>query len=224
MKKLLLLSISLLLAACVQQKIARVNLPGLDRSSSVVVQDLRPADEKIALRGSFAITSSSYGISRLGDETLDPSMPRILQHRAWEKLGGSNGTPLEIAIHHMVGYKNIKSEVRGAALGAAIGGAIGGAVGGAASMGATSRSGVNLSQSLVDQSQFEALADEDYQRAYYTEQENPERASVFVIYIDAEIRGKRTFVKTIAPTASQKDQNAYSLAVESAIQYYLSQY
>lgn len=220
MKKLLLLSISLFLAACVQQKITRVNLPGLDSSSSVVVQDLRPADEKIALRGSFAITSRSYGISRVGDETLDPSMPRILQHRAWEKFGGANGTPPQITIHHMVGYKNIQSEVRGIALGAAIGGAIGGA----ASMGATSRSGVNLSQSLVDQSQFEALADEDYQRAYYTEQENPGRASVFVIYIDAEMRGKRTFVKTIAPTTSGKDQNAYSLAVESAIQYYLSQY
>jgi hypothetical protein len=224
MKKLLLLSVSLFLAACVQQKIARVNLPGLDSSSSVVVHDLRPAEEKIAQRGSFAITSSSYGISRFGDETPDPSMPRILQHRAWEKLGSSSGTPLEIAIHHMVGYKNIKSEVRSAALGAAIGGAIGGAVGGAASMGAASRSGVNLSQSLVDQGQFEALADEDYQRAYYTEQENPGRVSVCVIYIDAEIRGKRTFVKTIAPTTSSKDQDAYSLAVESAIQYYLSQY
>lgn len=87
-----------------------------------------------------------------------------------------------------------------------------------------SGSTVNLSQSLVDRNLFDAAGGEEYERAFYTEAENPEKASVFVIYIDADVNGKSVFVKTMAPSKAPDGQNPHARAVESAIQYYLSQY
>lgn len=100
---------------------------------------------------------------------------------------------------------------------------MGGVVGALIAAGGQANVGVNMSQSVIDEKQFTGVADE-YEHAYYNEAENPQKASVFVIYIDAEIKGKRVFVRTVAPFKGQQGQNSYGLAVESTVQYYLAQY
>lgn len=218
MKKLLLV-LPLLLSACAPV-VTRINLPGTDNSTSVQITDLRPATEKESKIFSLLITSSEYGIYRKGDQTLDPPMTQIFRRMAYDKLGAGRAEPVSISIYHMVVYENRKSELRRGVAGGEIGGIIGAAV--AAHINAEKT--INISQSVIDRDQFEESIDEEYKRALYTDVENPQRASVFVIYIDAAVDGKRAFVKTMAPTQAPEGQSAYGLAVQSAIQYYLSQY
>lgn len=217
MKKLLL-ALPLLLCACVTQPVNRVTLPGVDHSGSVPVSDFRPANEKASEIFSLLISSSAYGIYRKGDETLDPPMTSIFRRRVYEKFG-ANGQPLSISIHHMVVYLNAKSALRKGAIGAGLGGVIGSVI----ASSAANNLGVNLSQSKVNRAAFEALADREHERSFYTEAENPEKATVFVIYIDAEVNGRRAFIKTLAPSTAPEGQDPYFLAVDSSIQYYLSQ-
>jgi hypothetical protein len=86
MKKLLLI-VPLLLCACAPA-ITRVDLPGSDQSISVPVEDLRPENEKKTEIFSSMVTSSGYGIYRMGDETLEPSMTSFFRRLVFEKLGG----------------------------------------------------------------------------------------------------------------------------------------
>ena len=213
MKKILLI-LPLLVCACAQ--VSKVELPGPDTSTLVAVKDLRPPSEETREGFSFLITSAGYGIFREGDKTLSPPMTQIFRRLVYERLG--RGSSVDISIYHMVVYSNVKSAFRQSAAGAALG-VVGAVVAGAGARGANA----NLSQSLVDRSAFEAAGHEEYERAFYTDAENPEHASIYVIYIDAEVNGKRVFVRTIAPLKDQEGQSGYSLAVMSAIQYYLSQ-
>ncbi|MBS0515633.1 MAG: hypothetical protein JSS16_09180 [Proteobacteria bacterium] len=217
MMKLLLLICPLLLIACTPQAV-RMDLPGTDESTSIPIKDVRPSSEKESGHFSLVITSSAYGIYRKGDATLNPPMIQIFRRLAFEKFGDAT-KPLDISVHHMVVYVNMKSEFRKMAALGTIGGAVGGAI-----AGGTVGSTVNLSQTLVDRTHFEDEEIEEHERAFYTDAANPEHASVFVIYIDAEINGKRTFVKTMAPTKTQDKQDGYVAAVKSAIGYFLSYY
>ena len=216
MKRLLLI-LPIFLSACAPAPV-RVDMPGTDQSASVPVEDLRSADEKKSEIFSLMITSSGYGIYRKGDDSLDPPMTQVFRRLAYERI--ANGQSPIITIYHMVVYMNAKSELRRGAVAGGIGGLIGGAIAAGMSVG----NSVNVSQSVVDRTQFENAPADEYQRAFYTDAENPEHASVFVIYIDAAVNGKRVFVKTMAPTKAPEGQNAYSLAIQSSIQYYLSQY
>ena len=225
MKKLMLL-LSLCLTACASTpKATRIDMPGPDLSVAVHVDDLRPASEKKDKIFSLLVTSSGYGIYRKGDSTLDPPAIQAFRRVAYESLG-DEVTKAPITVHHLVVYANAKSALRkssiGIGLGGALGGAIGGAVAGVSAQGAEPAQ-TNINQSIVDRNAFEKN-DDEYERAYYTDAENPRHASVIVIYIDATIAGKRIFVKTMAPTTVQRGQDAYSVAVQSAIQYWLSQY
>jgi hypothetical protein len=213
MKRSMLL-ISLFFLSCAHQ----IDVPEINKSESVLVKDLRPAIEKESEGFSFLIFSDSYGIFRRGDAFLIPPAPRLLQHRVFEKLGFSQ-QPLELTIHHMVVYLNAKSDLTRSGVLGGVGGAVGAAV-----AAATTSNFANLVSTLVDRQAFESLAQEEYKRALYTETENPNHASVYVVYIDAEISGKRVFVKTMTPSEATDNQNALAVAVESTIRYYLSQY
>lgn len=83
---------------------------------------------------------------------------------------------------------------------------------------------VTIYSSIVDPNYFESTAKDDYKPALYTEKENPNKAIVFITYIDAEINGKRVFIKTISPTDLPEKQDPFINSVESAIKYYLDQY
>ncbi|MDR3054952.1 MAG: hypothetical protein LBU53_06060 [Zoogloeaceae bacterium] len=213
MKKLLLL-VLLLLNACAPV-VTRVDLSGVDKSSSVQVIDLRPATEKESEVFSLLITSKGYGIYRHGDQTLDPPMTQLFRRLAYEKLAMGGSVMPSISIYHMVVYRNIQSTLR-----KTVANMLGGTTGAAT----VAENAVNISQSVVDRDQFEKSGAKEYERAFYTNAENPGHAPVFVIYIDAAVGKKRVFVKTMAPAKAPEGQNAYSLAVQSSIQYYLSQY
>jgi hypothetical protein len=141
-----------------------------------------------------------------------------LQHRAFETFGlGAAAT--NITVHHLVVYRNMQAELRGGALGAAIGGGVGAALAGAATKNLDSGNTV-----LVDRSVFDSFADEEYERAFYSPQENPGRASVYIVYVDTEIGGRRFFTRTLSPMKTKESENALNFALETAIQRHLSQY
>lgn len=214
MKKLLVFLPLALLVGCAHP-ISKIEVPDINRSDAVVIKDLRPANEKQNEIFSLSITSEAYAIYRKGDETLQPPMVRLLQHRAFEKFG----QPMEITVHHMVAYLNLKSGMRRSVLGSSLGGVVGAAI----ASGAESKY-PTIASSLADRAEFDSLADKEHRRSFFTEKENPEKASVFVTYIDAEIKGKRAFTKTMSPATAGENQNAQVIAIEGAIQYFLSQY
>jgi hypothetical protein len=78
--------------------------------------------------------------------------------------------------------------------------------------------------SPVDAGQFNGLASEEYKRALYTGAENPDRASVHIIYVETEANGKRIFTRTLAPLRTKDGKLALSEALESAFKYHVSQY
>lgn len=217
MRLFLLMLSSILFVGCAAP-IAKVDIPNIKESETVNVVDLRPASEKENEIFSLAITSEAYGTYRRGDALLNPSATRILQHRAYEKFSSSGELP-KIKIHHLVVYMNLKSELRRGVTGGLLGGAIGGAIASATKNNAVA--GIN---SVIDGKEFEALSKEEYKRSLYTEKENPNKASVFVVYLDAEINEKRVFVKTMTPTKLAEGKNPHVAAVETAVAYFLEQY
>jgi hypothetical protein len=210
MRKWLLL-LPLLMLGCTPP-ITKVDIPNISKSSSVAVEDVRPELEKKNEILSLLVISGAYGIYRKGDETVDPPMIRILQHRAFEKFG--NSTPnLKLKLHHMVTYLNRKSELRKGVFFGAIGAAVASA----------NRKNLMASE-IVDPKKFEEANTEEYTRALYTEQENPDKTSVFVVYIESEINGKRVFTKTMSSTKVPEGQIPHTSAIEAAIEYHLAQY
>jgi len=215
MRKLLLV-LWVFVAGCAAQ-VTTMNVPNIERSSSVQVQDLRPETEKEGEIFSLSISNDAYAIYRIADSALTPPATRLLQHRAFEKMGNSIGGPLGIKIHHFVIYRNRQAELKRGAIFAAFGGAVG-----AALAGETANSLNGVSSSLLDGKVFESLAATEYKRALYTEQENPGRGSVYIVYIEAEIQGKRVFTRTVAPFKEGED--SLTVALEESTKFYLSHY
>ncbi|MDR1229116.1 MAG: hypothetical protein LBK55_08915 [Azoarcus sp.] len=221
MKKLLMIA-SLFLSACAHQPPPPVSfdLPDEARSISVPLEDLRPENEKEKDDKLFSllVTSSQYGITRVADGTTFPPVMDVFRWMAFERLKETE-EDLKISVYHMVAYLNQKSRLRRQAIGGGIGGIIGAVI--ASSTAATT---VNISQSLVDRDMFERNARAEARRAFYSKEENPEDAPVFVIYIDAAVNDKRVFVRTMAPITAPDGQYPFVLAVKGAIQYWLDQY
>lgn len=216
MKKLLAALLTLACAACAPV-VTKVNVPDIEKSSAVAVSDLRPAVEKEHKIFSLMITSKQYGIWRVGDVQLSPSPVRLLQHEIFEKLSSQGAT--NATVYHFVVYANMQSQLRHGAVGAAAGGVVGALIGNAlANRDETAQTRV------VDAAAFDSMAAEEYQRGLYTQEEDPAKASVFIVYIDTLINGKRVFTRTIAPARSQGDQNALADAVELAIKNQLARY
>jgi hypothetical protein len=216
MRKSLLLALVLLVTGCATS-VTKLDLPGIERSASVKVQDLRPETEKKSEIFSMLITSEAYATYRVSDAALDPSAIRLLQHRAYEKYADS-GTPLSIKVHHLVVYRNLQSQLRKSAIGAGLGGVIGAMI-----AESTVQNLDGTSNALIDNPKsFDLLADTEYKRAFYTDSENPKHASVLIVYMDIEMQGKRTFTRTVAPIVPNAGDPLQS-AVEAAIRYQLSQ-
>jgi hypothetical protein len=182
------------------------------------IKDLRPDTEKQGEIFSLLITSEAYAITRVAENAFSPPAVRLLQHRAFEKFGAATPMP-ELKIHHLVVYTNPQAQFRRMAIGAGIGGAIGAVVG--AQMTTDSSGVVNTTS---DSKAFESVSATEYKRAWYTEQENPGRGNVIVIYIETEIQGKRVFTKSIAAMTGKAGENPVIVALESGIKYHFSQY
>lgn len=217
MKKLLAALLTLACTACAPA-ITKVNIPDIGKSDAVVVSDLRPAIEKEHKIFSLMITSKQYGIWRVGDVQLSPSPVRLLQHQIFETFGAGHAPPAA-TVYHLVVYSNMQSQLRHGAAGAAVGGMVGGLIGNA-----LANHGETAQTSIVDAAAFDRLAADEYKRGLYTQEEDPTKASVYIVYIDTLINGKRVFTRTIAPARQQGDQNSLADAVELAIRNQLAKY
>ncbi|WP_266170553.1 hypothetical protein [Dyella subtropica] len=187
------------------------------KSDSLQLRDMRPSAEKEGKIFSLLITSKEYGILRAGDAKLSPPPVRLLQHEAFEKFAAMDHQP-QVTVYHFVIYENMRSQLRSGALGAGVGGVLGGLIGNAmASHDASSQT------SIVDERTFSSTSDE-YLRGMYTSTENPDKASVYIIYIDTDIDGKKVFTRTVASMKPHGDQNPFADGVRLAIKNHLSRY
>lgn len=217
MKKLIACLLALACVACTPA-VVKVNVPDISKSDVVAISDLRPVSEKERKIFSLMITSKQYGIWRVGDAQLSPSPVRLLQHEIYEKFASTGSSP-DAAIYHLVVYQNMQSQLRHGAVGAAVGGVIGAAVGNA-----MANHGENAQTTLVDEGAFNAALADEYKRGLYTKEEDPEKASVYIVYIDTMIGGKRVFTRTIAPVQPQGNENPLFAAIELAIKNQLAKY
>jgi len=211
MKKLLVLLFPLVLAACATGPAPKVDIPEIDKSRSVVMHDVRPATETQSEIFSYLITSERYGVIRMAEVKTDPLPLRLFQHRVYERLGAKG--PLDVTVNHLVVYLNQQGQFRAGALGGLIGLAI------------VSGREASMSSSVLDTAAFEsAKGDDEFKRGLFTKEENPQNASVLVVYLDATINGKRVTTKTITPLKQPEGKVPYLVALESATSFFLSQY
>lgn len=221
LKKFSLVFSVLFLVGCGSQTV-KLDVTDIGKSEHIVVKDLRPQKEKLQQLFSAWITSDDYGISRKGDDMLEPPAVRLLQHRLYESIGRDRLNPTTLVVHHFVIYQNVKTHARRGALFAAFGGIVGAAVAIATENKAPNRESV-LSSSLVDRRAFEGLAGEEYKRAFFEPEENEQNVPALVAYLDAEFDGKRVFVKTVSPALeSEGIKSPISFAVESVIQEFIA--
>lgn len=215
MKHLIVGLMALACAACAP--IAKVNLPpDAAKSASLSVSDVRPESEKEKKFFSLLLTSKEYGIIRNGDENISPPPVGVLQYEAFQKFGANH----KVTVYHFVIYMNAKSHLRSQAIFAGLGGIIGGAI-------ANSVANHNSSQQtrLISESTFDSVSGADeYERAYYSSDEDPQNAPIFIIYLDTDVDGKRIFTRTIAPMQSVGDRSALAAAVELAVKDHMSAY
>ena len=214
MKRLLALLLPLILAACASAPPPQVVVPDIAKSEHVAVTDSRAAGETERKAFSYLITSDAYGIFRNGELGLQPPLLRLLQHRVFEKTGAD----AKVTVYHFVTYQNIQGQLRGAAMGSILG-PVGAVIGGKMSEHDTA-----LSTTLVDRAAFDAMTgDNEWKRGVPTPTENPQKGAVYVSYLDAEVNGKRAFVRVVAPISAPPGQIPFVVAMETTIQHFLAQ-
>ena len=176
-----------------------------------MVEDLRPASEKVDKSYSFFIGSESYGIFRRGDKWVVPDPIRLFQHKIFEKYPDGSNQP-DVKVHHLAVYQNSGSLLKRGVLGGIIGGVIGSAI-----ASSTTKYGIEGKAGLTSSEEFNSF-EEEYQRGTYTSEENPGNVSIYRVYFEAEIEGKRTFVTTVTPVELPNDdkRNSQAVAVETA--------
>lgn len=234
----LLLAAALFITGCATVQTAPMTVPGIEKSSSVVIEDLRPASEAKDELFSSMIFSEAYGISRFGERDANPTGIRLLTHRAYEAFPDLSKSAFKV--HHFVSYFNAAAMYRKIATGAALGSMTG--QGGNFAIGAQAGSnaaGARLSDKAdtaiakagevfttqIDGSIFQKTADKEHHRAFYTQAENPSNAtSARVIYIETEIAGKRIASRSVVPTLNKKTPVTHAEVLDICIANHLALY
>jgi len=212
--KICLLIATMLLTGCTS---TTVTIANIKESESIVVTDARPPSEKVRKIFSFIISDGAYGTSRRGDDEINPTPVRLLQHRVYERFAGF--TSPQVTVYHFVTYCNTQAASRRSAAGAAAG------VVGAIIVGNAKRGVVNPTKKVINSASFGDFdGEEEYERAFATERENPANAGVFIVYLDAAINGRRTFIRSVSPVRDKTVSNPHIAAVEDAISFFLDQY
>jgi hypothetical protein len=194
------------------------DVQGLQRSEAINFVDARPKAESEQKLFSALITSDAYATYRYSTSTLDPSAVRLFQHKIYEKFHG-NVTPVDVKVYHFVSYMNLQSSFRRTAIGSIFGGV------GAAVAAGTQNYNADFKVADVNREIFDAITDDnEYTKSFFSEQENPSKAPVFIVYIDADINGKRSFIRGISPTTRNDGKNSYLYVVENTISSFLSKY
>lgn len=212
MKKLSIATV-LLVTACTSQPIRLQVAPTDDAQVRII--DSRDASEKEGKTFSRFIGSGAYGMSRVAESATAPPAIRLLQQRASEILPER---PLEIKVHHLVTYINAQTSMRQASF------TVGMASVGVFGAGSVPKPGEMTSSSLADREAFDAARTEEHRRALYSEQENPLQSTVYVVYIDTEIGGRRVFTRTVAPLGNPRKKLLLDEALETAVKFHLEQH
>lgn len=191
---------------------------GLQKSEAIHFVDARPQAESEQKIFSLLITSDAYATYRYSTSTLDPSALRLFQHKIYEKFP-EGAKPSQVKVHHFVSYMNMQSAFRRTAVGSIFGGL------GAVVASGTQNHNADFKVTTVNRATFDAVSeDNEYTKSFYSAEENPNNAPVFIVYIDAEIDGKRNFVRGIAPTNRSDGKNSYLYVVDNTINAFLSNY
>ncbi|PTU73492.1 hypothetical protein [Pseudomonas mangrovi] len=173
--------------------------PGIEQSNKIAIEDLRPASESEKKIFSLMVSSDAYAIYRVADNATDPTGPRLLAHRAYEAFPQLAEQP-SIKVLHFVTYANMQSHLRRSVTQGLLIGPVGMAL-----VGSPSYPSSEVLTSAINSEQLERTAgDQEHTRAYFTEQENPSKSPVNVIYIDAEILGKRVASRCLVPPVTGK--------------------
>ena len=217
MKRAMMVLLSLVCTACAPVA-TKVNVPDIAKSDAMTVQDMRPASEKAKNIFSYSVSSDEYGIIRTGDQRLSPSPVRLLQYQAFEKFNGAGGAP-ELDVRHFVVYQNSQLQLKAATTGGVVGGLIGALI-----ANAVTDHDLQAQTRLIDENTFDRSVNEEYQRGVYTKTENPDKAAVYIVYIDTDIGGKRVFTRTIAPVHKHGEEDSLAAAVQLAIKNHLARY
>jgi hypothetical protein len=232
------LATALFMTGCATVQTAPMTVPGIEKSSSVVVEDLRPASEMKDELFSSMIFSEAYGISRFAERDANPTGMRLLSHRAYEAFPELSKSAFKV--HHFVSYMNAAAAYRKIAAGAALGflSGQGGNVAVGAQAGANAAS-AKLSDKAdpavakagevfttqIDGAVFQKTADKEHQRAFYTPADNPSKATALrVIYIETEIMGKRIASRSIVPPLTGKPQVTHAEVLDICIANHLALY
>ena len=214
MKNVFLTLLVSFVAGCATAPPLHVDVPDISKSQSVTLRDERLPIETKREAMSYLITSDAYGIFRSGELGIDPPVLRLLQHRVFEH----SGADAKVTVYHFVTYQNLQSQLRAGAMGAALG-PLGALIGSSV----TNTDGGSATE-LVDRAAFDKLAgDNEWKRGTYTATENPNKGAVFITYIDAEVNGKRAFVRVVSPLKVPEGKVPYVEAVESSIRAWLGQ-
>ncbi|MBX2857176.1 MAG: hypothetical protein KTR17_00820 [Cellvibrionaceae bacterium] len=218
MRYFLIIFVAVLAVGCTAPSL-KIDVPNLAESSFLLVEDLRPPTEKENKAFSYSITSGAYGIYRRGDKLIDPSPVRLLQHEIYKKYASESSFP-KVKVHHLVVYNNLKSALRKSATGGILGGVVGALI-----VAGNQKHGIDVVANLTTEEEFNSF-EKEYQRALYTQEQNPNKVSVNKVYLEAELDGKRTFIMTMTPVELPKevDKNSHVSAIETAIAYFLDQY
>ena len=214
----LCLTTALFITGCATVQTPETNIPGIEKSSNVVIEDLRPISEtKDELFSSF-VFSEAYGIGRFAERDANPTGVRLLAHRAYEAFPELNKSAIKV--HHFVSYINAAAAYRKIAAGAVLGsmtakggnfaiGAQTGSNAAAAKLGDKADAGTakagEVFTTQIDNAVFQTTADKEYQRAFFTEADNPSKATALrVVYIETEILGKRIASRSMVPPLTNK--------------------
>ena len=197
-----------------------VSIPvdNLSASAQTPVEDLRPKSEGTREIFSLLVTSDQYGYTRLAEDIITPTGPRLFAHRLQEKYGKGAVPPTKLL--HFVVYLNNRAELKRAALGGALGGIIGAAI----ASGTVTREG-EIVHTLVNVESFNALSgNAEYKRAVYTDSELKAGTSVLVVFIESESQGKNRFTRTLSPIKPVQAGQKSPLhdALEAAIHFHLN--
>lgn len=218
--KYLLAASSLIIAGCASHPaLPPPEFPGLEQSEKIVIHDQRPSSESEKKIFSLLVTSSAYAIYRMPDTATKPTGPRLLAHRAYETFPELSSQPT-INVHHFVTYANLQSQLRKSSLLAGLTGPIGVAI--------LSSQELPVGEVLtnrIDSGVFEKTAgDEEYTRAFFSAEENPEKSPVNLIYIDAEMLGQRVASRCLVPPIKDKPHLFLIEAIDMCITNHLALY
>lgn len=210
----------LMLAGCATKDIQIPAMPvsNLEQSNQILIEDLRPDSETKAENFSLLVTSKAYGIYRSAEFNTNPTGPRLIAHRAYEKFPRLNDeTPIKI--HHFVTYSNLQSYLRKQSAGIAFFGVAGGLL-----ANSTKNTPSEISLKRIDNEFLQQTQKREHERAFYSKEENPNKSPLNIIYIETELFEQKIASRCVVPPLLDKPHATLTEVADICITHHLDLY